>query len=76
MSRIELGEIPRGEAERVLRAMGAEIANVHVASNVSESILNDLNDRPVHWLEEAARVLSENVEQDWMAWGSTRQELT
>ncbi|QEL16572.1 DUF2252 family protein [Limnoglobus roseus] len=66
VSRIELGDLVRAEAERVLRAMGAEVANVHVTSRVA--ILNDLGGRPADWLEKAARSMFDVVEQDWIAW--------
>jgi Uncharacterized protein conserved in bacteria (DUF2252) len=68
-SRIELTGLVAAEAERVLEAMGAEVANVHLGTpGAATAILADLAGRPNGWLEDAARLLADSVEKDWTTW--------
>jgi len=65
--RIELGQFPKRRDERlILRDMGRETANVHLASpKRRDEILGDLADRKPGWLVEAGRAMAEATEQDW-----------
>jgi Uncharacterized protein conserved in bacteria (DUF2252) len=69
-SRIELDHLKRsGDILRLLRAMGAEAANVHVGTpGAAWAIEADLTRRPDGWLVEAARSLARLVKRDWTAW--------
>lgn len=68
-SRIELDHLQRADVGRVLRAMGAEIANVHLGTpGAADRILADLDDRPSQWLATAARETARVMEADWQAW--------
>jgi len=69
-SRIELDHLARArDLDRVLRAMGAETANVHLGTpDVAAAIRADLARRPDGWLEGLARELFERVERDWNRW--------
>ncbi len=72
-SRIELGQLTTADAGRVLDAMGAETANVHLGTpEVAAAILADLAARPAGWLADAARSLSRPLEADWLAWRAGR----
>jgi hypothetical protein len=67
-SRIELGELPSTRNERkLLRAMGWETANLHLGTPRT-SIDADLNGRPRRWLETAATVMADVMEDEWRAW--------
>lgn len=57
---------PRQQS-RLLRAMGAEIANIHLASP-SRAVIKDLTRRPDRWLHEAASVMAETTIADWKEW--------
>jgi hypothetical protein len=65
--RIELGQFPKRRDERlILRDMGRETANMHLASpKRRDKILRDLADRKPGWLVGAARAMAEATEQDW-----------
>jgi len=69
-SRIELASLPGvKDVDRVLHAMGAETANVHLGTpGTAPTILADLHTRPADWLETAARAMADQLEQDWAAW--------
>src|SRR5262249_6126663 len=69
-SRVELSSLKdAGDAERLLRSMGAEVANVHLGTpDAAAPILADLARRPDGWLKTAARGLADLIEQDWEAW--------
>lgn len=68
-SRIELGHLAGADLERVLHAMGAETANVHLGtSGTAGAILRDLEARTEGWLKQAARATAKEVEQDWKKW--------
>lgn len=67
-SRIELSDLPRArDEEKLLRAMGAETANMHVR-HAQKAIRADLRKRKRRWLEEAAGAMADAVEQDWRRW--------
>ena len=67
--KIEVGQFPRrSDHERFLRAMGWEVANVHLATAKPRAILRDLDERPKRWLEDAVGRMMKTVEKDWRAW--------
>jgi hypothetical protein len=73
-SRIELDHLAKADAGRVLGAMGAETANVHLGTpGAGAEVLKDLAHRKPEWLEEAARTMTDAVERDWQAWRSARR---
>ncbi|MFN2465528.1 MAG: DUF2252 family protein [Candidatus Dormibacteria bacterium] len=54
---------------RLLRAMGWETANIHLANaGVVELVHKDLGDRPGDWLEDATRRMARGVMRDWKHW--------
>jgi hypothetical protein len=68
-SRIELECMSGINLERILHAMGAETANVHLGtSGTATAILKDLEARPVDWLKQAARTMTDEIEGDWKKW--------
>lgn len=69
-SRIELSDLPDGrDHERLLRAMGYETANLHLAhQDAAALILPDLHARPDGWLEQAARRMARATYRDWREW--------
>jgi hypothetical protein len=73
-SRIEVETLASAEdVLRVLWAMGAEAANVHIGTpGAVDAILQDLSTRPRKWLPTAARAASKAILQDWQAWRTNR----
>jgi hypothetical protein len=70
--RIELDHLQASDAGRILHAMGAETANVHLATPGSATpVLTDLASRKAGWLADAAKALSEILEADWNEWQSS-----
>jgi len=68
-SRIELAALPRERDElRLLHAMGAETANVHLAGRDARVILRDLKRRGNKWLASAAGEMVRAVTRDWEEW--------
>lgn len=69
-SRIELGSLAGvDDVERVLWAMGAEAANVHLGTHDAGSrVLAHLESRPDHWLAESAKAAVAGIESDWEQW--------
>jgi hypothetical protein len=68
-SRIELEQLRFADLIRILRAMASETANVHLGTpGAAEAIAADLPRRTNGWLLEAARRMSVELEQDWLAW--------
>jgi Ser/Thr protein kinase RdoA (MazF antagonist) len=69
-SRIELSQLPRGhDEEKLLRAMGRELANVHLgAGRAIGAVRGDLRRRKADWLEQAAGVMAEATRDDWREW--------
>jgi hypothetical protein len=71
-SRIELLELKSVDLHRVLHAMGAETANIHLGTRpASDAIRADLRKRSVGWLADAAKTLADRLETDWQAWRSS-----
>lgn len=68
--RIDLGELGHAsDLERLLTAMGAEAANVHLGRpGIGPAILADLDARPAGWLTSAARAMADATTDDWKAW--------
>jgi hypothetical protein len=63
--------VPEGSAgeERLLERMGAETANVHLASaDAVAAVRHDLRGRPRRWLEQAASRLADALREDWEDW--------
>ncbi len=69
-SRIELADYPaRRDELRILRAMGRETANVHLATPAAmPAVKRDLARRGGKWLAAAARTMADAVLVDWKAW--------
>ena len=69
-SPVELASLPSKRPEdRLLRAMGWEAANVHLASERAvRAVQSDLRRRPADWLRSAARVMSRLIIRDWSDW--------
>jgi hypothetical protein len=69
-SRIELHEIPYRRDELALfTAMGAETANLHLASRAAISAVRaDLSGRGGRWLHQAAERMLAATVADWQAW--------
>jgi hypothetical protein len=66
-SRIELWTLPKkSDEERMLHAMGAETANIHLGSRAAaRAIPKDIKRRPADWLHKSAKVMSDALIQDW-----------
>jgi hypothetical protein len=68
-TKIDLSAIPRAKDEgRLLRAMGWETANLHLASGRGADVLKDLAKRPKHWLHDAAAAMVKATRADWEEW--------
>ena len=52
----------------LLRAMGRELANIHLADANVEGITEDLRGRPAGWLSEAAQLMVAVTVDDWQVW--------
>jgi hypothetical protein len=70
--RIELAQFPKHRDEKaILRAMGAETANLHLATaRARKEVLRDLGQRKPGWLHEAAQAMADATEQDWKAFSA------
>jgi len=69
-SRIELAGLPDIATEtKLLRAMGKEVANVHLGSNQAvPAIQHDLAHRGGAWLQAASEAMAEATLSDWQSW--------
>jgi hypothetical protein len=69
-SRIELADLPKQKPEtKLLNAMGAETANVHLGSpQAAKAICQDLKKRPKGWLAEAAKAMEQATLADHEDW--------
>lgn len=69
-SRVELTSMPEERDEgKLLHAMGFETANVHLGSpRAIKAIAQDLNQRPAHWLHNAAANMVKATTRDWRDW--------
>jgi hypothetical protein len=74
-SRIELHQIPEGrDEEKLVRAMGYELANVHLGTRPAVArIRSDLRRRESNWLHRAAETMSEATLKDWKEWRKGRE---
>lgn len=72
--RIDLDMLSGKRAQQLLYAMGMETANMHLGSPPADGVLLDLGCRPARWLERAAEVMLEAIEQDWRDWRRWRGE--
>ena len=67
-SRIELQQLPRGQyVEKLLHAMGRELANVHLGTRGAAAKV-DLRQRGPKWLEHAAEGMIDATLNDWKKW--------
>lgn len=70
--RIELDDLKKEQqANRLLRSMGWETANVHLGSATAAALLVDLSSRPDGWLGKAVEEMLEAVQADWSSWEKT-----
>jgi len=69
-SRIELSQLPRTHGkEKMLRAMGRELANVHLGTPRAVSAMRgDLTHRKSSWLRQATEIMTKATLNDWMEW--------
>jgi hypothetical protein len=68
-SRIELQALPsKKNAAVLLRAMGWEVANIHLGSKGRDAILADIDRRGEGWLVESALAMAASTVTDWKAW--------
>ena len=69
-SRLELTSLPkRRDEERLLRAMGWEAGNVHLATpDAIPGVLSHLDRLGKRWLEKSAKAMVADVLNDWKAW--------
>ncbi|MEP7200514.1 MAG: DUF2252 family protein [Chloroflexota bacterium] len=74
-SRIELGSLKAASDQtRLLRAMGREVANIHLGSREAiAAVQRDAQKRAPEWLYEAARAMAQATRDDWHDWKSTYQ---
>jgi hypothetical protein len=57
------------QAQRLLRAMGWETANIHLGTKSAvPAIKRDLHRRRGDWLSDAAKTVARDVESDWRNW--------
>jgi hypothetical protein len=74
-SRIELEHLEGSDLKRILHAMGAETANIHLGTTgTAGAILRDLDSRPEDWLKQAARTMANEIESDWKKWRRASKE--
>lgn len=68
-SRIELADLPRKRQEIALfRAMGWEVANVHLGSASAADVGKHLDSLPRRWLTEACELMLSTVQTDFHHW--------
>jgi len=68
--RIELGDLPeQRNDEKLLHAMGAETANIHLGNAQAIDVLRaDFKRRPPKWLRQAATAMARDTQSDFEAW--------
>jgi hypothetical protein len=71
-SRIEVDDLPRRRDEwKLVRSMGWETANVHLATpKVCRMVSRDLRRRNTRWLERATAAMAEATISDWRVWAA------
>lgn len=69
-TKIGIEHLPRRRDHRkLLRAMGWETANIHLASSKGRTLLKHLDARrPKRWLEDTVTSMADAVALDWRAW--------
>jgi Uncharacterized protein conserved in bacteria (DUF2252) len=69
-SRVELNTLQlQGEEIRLLRAMGWEIANIHLGTNnARKTILAHMQKQKRKWLHRATEAMIQSVRDDWKTW--------
>ena len=77
-SRVDLASLPKQREEsRLLRAMGFELANVHVGTaGAAKKVIADLNARPKKWLHKAALSMKTATEKDFQDWTKASGKAT
>jgi len=73
-TRVDLGDQPKARQEgRLLRAMGAELANVHLGTRHAVGVVaDDLARRAEPWLMDAVSAMVADSADDWRAWSHHR----
>ena len=72
-TRIEVSDLPRRRDEaKLLRAMGWETANLHLASR-HRQVLAHVRGRGARWLERAAKDMARATTDDWSAWRKSQR---
>lgn len=68
--RIEISELgPERDETRMMRAMGWEIANIHLGTRPAvKDVLNDLKGRKANWLRSFAEKMVAATLKDWEMW--------
>jgi len=68
--RIELSELgPERDETRMMRAMGWEIANIHLGTRPAvKAVLDDLKGRKANWLKRSAEKMVAVTLKDWEMW--------
>jgi hypothetical protein len=70
-SRVELSDLPKDHYDKkLLRAMGYEVANVHLGSVAAKTLRGDLAIRTQDWLHDSAHAMLEAIKTDWQNWKS------
>ena len=69
-SRIELSQLPRShDKEKLLLAMGRELANAHLGSRSAvAAVKRDLRRRKTKWLRQAVEAMVRATGDDWREW--------
>jgi hypothetical protein len=71
-SKVELHDMPRDrDGRRLLRAMGWETANMHLATAKVSAIRRHLSAQPSKWLRVAAGDMTDATVADWRDWSAT-----
>jgi len=53
---------------KLLFSMGWETANIHLGSGKASQIRSDLQRKPDRWLYKAAKIMEQQVREDWDEW--------
>ncbi len=68
-TKVEIADLQKEQdAERLLRAMGWETANVHLGSATAAALLVDLASRHDGWLRQPVEEMLAAIETDWSSW--------
>jgi hypothetical protein len=68
---VELSDLPKDHYDKkLLRAMGYEVANVHLGSVAAKTLRGDLAIRTQDWLHDSAHAMLEAIKTDWQNWKS------